>query len=666
MGQKAAFSNKRDKHSEIINLLVALFVTGFFMVLTFLVGTQYSQNGNYASIIAVALSGIVLYYFSRKLKLVAFALKNTTKAELAAALLLALGMVCALMIDFRNTVIENQKFFSKLLKMIPGSGFLNDYVIIVIALVFGIFCTLAISVALLGVIHFARYISSNPKLLTASDSDGEQNYGICKVLILVAVSTFMIFLSFQDSFWHDEVVWTLGEIIGRDFSQINKQLLSNGYNMPLYYWVIALVYNAFPFGEIFLYLPSVISVVAGLIFLSKGAEILKGKRFGFIVLCIAAASIALITKSASEVRPYGFLFCFSAMTLYAYIKRIKKNNFFNNFLFCISMVLFIYSHWFGALTLLFYGLSDIRLLVKKKLKISSFLPYIAAGGAGLVWFVLIIMNITHNQANTWAKPPLLLAPLQAVNFLVGGSLVFFVTFIIGAIAILKSRSLEDEADLPLQMLICLCGVVGITFVASKFILADRSFFINRYFFTVLPQAVMISAYGAALFIRLLGNVRDKFRLPNLKKMLCVVFTFVLLTNYVTAAACIYMERSTYKTAANKILSSEYNENALVVVGKAARPWIDYYFDKQHKKIPDNVVESYITETDNPQTRTLMFIEQGKQVRDKPFQANDLLKFKYVYTYTVSLPEECEEILNSDYTKIWDVSNETVALYERKG
>ena len=194
---------------------------------------------------------------------------------------------------------------------------------------------------------------------TSPNCKTSATYHIVGYTLLAMMAIVMLSLSSAQSFWLDELEWTIGKVANKSFAEITTQLLEDGYNMPLYYYTLAILYPLVPFGEVYLCALSIIFVLIGIIFTRLAAREIGGERLGFTALCIASLSSVLMIQGGWEVRPYAFYFCFSALTLWLWFRRTKNENRRNITAFGIAMTFLLYSHWFGVVLLAFYGISDL-------------------------------------------------------------------------------------------------------------------------------------------------------------------------------------------------------------------------------------------------------------------------------------------------------------------
>ena len=264
----------------------------------------------------------------------------------------------------------------------------------------------------------------------------EKYYKIFGIATLSIMFIVMCLYAAKQSFWLDELDWTIEFLAKSNIGDMLNQLLKTGYNLPLYYLIMFPIYKIVPYGELWLLFPNIIAAICGIYMTKKIGEKVGGKNLGFLSLCIAATSYVLIYKGVFELRPYAFLFCFSSIALYRYICRMENNNTKNNVLYTISIILLAYIHWFGCLLIAFYFLVDVFLWIRKKISISFIFPYVIVGIVFLPWFILMLTTHTTNFNEYWAGTPSISSLIFTFAFLLGYNIVCCILFAIAFISLI--------------------------------------------------------------------------------------------------------------------------------------------------------------------------------------------------------------------------------------
>ncbi|MDR1638576.1 MAG: glycosyltransferase family 39 protein [Clostridiales bacterium] len=472
----------------------------------------------------------------------------------------------------------------------------------------GVFAVFAMMTILMIIINFALSISKKPLGYLLAEEEDElsketiRKFRLWGFSLLALMAVLMFAFSSAQSFWVDELDWTIGKVANMTFLDITKQLLRDGYNMPLYYYALAVIYPLVPYGEGYLLSLGIVFVIIGIIILYFAAREMGGEKLGFIALCIASISSVLMSQGGWECRPYAFYFCFSALTLLFYVKRLKNENWGNILGFSVAMILLAYSHWFGAMILMFYAMSDLFLFVRKKINIRCIVSYLIAGAIILPWFVMMLLTVKSNLSSYWAGVPGLLRPVTTIRWLLSSNTLTFIVFAIAVAimtAVLIQNILSKEWNVNLfawiQMLLSAVFMIAATLIYSKFINPKGSIYVERYFFALVPQLILISAFGIQSAERLIKNDKSPEKRPNLIMYFAGFIVIVGISNYSFAILNITSLYEPYREAALYVENDEdaYLDKTVVVASTGGKSWIEYYFKKRGADIPNNIAAGYI-------------------------------------------------------------------------
>jgi hypothetical protein len=426
-------------------------------------------------------------------------------------------------------------------------------------------------------------------------------YRFISVCALIFMGCFMFVFTSSQSFWTDELDWTIGFVSGKalvDGEPIQgmlQALVDYSYNLPLYYIILMPLYFLMPYGETFLLIPSILFVVVGIVALGKTGRLIGGPDIGFLVFCVAVTSSTLMIQGAWEVRPYALVFCLSALTLLYYLKRFKmKIDTKNNIIYGMLLVFFLYSHWFSVILVSFYGCSDLYLRFKKKNSLNCILPYIGAGAFFVPWLVLVIMKHRVDLSGYAGQVPGFIAPLRTVYYLLSNTVIYLIVFCIGFCIIICQRRIARKekcfsyAGGWISLVMCIVWVVVPVLIYCKFIRPGDSFYSGRHFFVIIPHVLLIAAYG----IYRISVFFNKWR-NNMRIMACVFPIMVFLVagylNYSKSFRSVTALWEPYREVADYLMrDSEIYSDGSLIMTRSGTTWIEYYFHKRGWRIPQNV------------------------------------------------------------------------------
>jgi hypothetical protein len=347
-----------------------------------------------------------------------------------------------------------------------------------------------------------------------------------------------------------------------------------------------------PYGEVYLLLLPILFVTAGVVALSRAGREIGGEDLGFFVLCVAVTSSILVRQGGWELRQYAFLFCFSSATLLYYVKRSKEETTLNIVLYGISLTLLLFSHYFGSILALFYGLTDLCLWLRRKIAFKCVLSYLMAGVLFVPWIILVFIHHSGASGTFWAQPPKFTEPLLIIAYLLSNSLPCCLLFGTGFLMILFREKESAASNIWRCSIGSILWVLLTVFCYSKFINPGGSMFFDRYFFVILPHVFLVTAY-AAVWIYDVSTRKGAFAGTALRCSLLLLLLGVAAQNYhksflsVTSPWPFDRDIAEYLSRDRKV----HSEDSLVIVadaGLAFRGWIDYYFAARGYEVPSNI------------------------------------------------------------------------------
>jgi len=493
--------------------------------------------------------------------------------------------------------------------------------------------------------HSSKESESNPTLIP-SHRNKKTRFWISVVLLVIMLTVMVLFASSQ-SFWYDELEWSIGKVAGMNFVEICRQLLKDGYNMPLFYWILAILYRIMPYGEIYLLLPNILFILVGITLLYRVSQQLGGENVAFYSLVISTITTILLVMGAWELRPYALLFCTSTLTLLAYLSRRQAENWVNILFYAGSIILLLFSHWFGAIVILSYGLMDVSLWVKRKIQFKSFLSYILAGLVFLPWVVMVFLRVEQDLSAYWASQPMIFDFFSVILFLLSYNWITFLYFILSCwilwFTFLKERRNHSPSPLTsafIQLMYSILFVIGIDYLYSRYINTNGSVFVFRYFIVLLPHVVLLLACSTDIVMKNLYHIAKLWKIPQKMLLLICITLFLIIgvMNYSNAIQSIKSVFQPYRETAqfltNQALS--FQDNTLIITSSAGESWIDYYIQKRHFDLPENIASGNTIE--NFHSKMLytspisLIVKNGIETDSTILTTNEILRYEHLYLF----------------------------------
>ncbi len=480
-------------------------------------------------------------------------------------------------------------------------------------------------------------------------------YNYLTIVILLIAFIFMCLFASKQSFWIDELDWTIEYLNNESIITMLKGLLNTGFNLPLSYIIFYPIYKIAPYGELWLLLPCIVACIIGMYLIKKIGDKIGGNKFGLICLLCSVTSYIVIYQGAYELRPYALLFCFSALVLYRFLCLLENRNKNNIIFYTISLILLAYTHWFGCLIIVFYFLYELYLLIRKKSKITFLLPYIILGVTFLPWFILMIQHHTTNFTVYWAKPPTIRAACGIISYLLSGNLICKLLFIISGILFIIYFLLKKKEKIKFLWL-CIFSIIFIiltTFIYSVYINPAGSLFVTRYFFELLPHTFIIMAFPLYELCEL------KFNKNLHVEWVIIILLFIIIgyqnyTKVINDSSGIY---EPYREASEILVKNDIYTDDSIVITSISKTFLTYYFEKKGGKLPQNVFNSY---------SNTQFIKDGKIVNDINLTNEDLLKYNKIYIIEIHefVPTKILDLIKGNYELTKEYQNYGLYIYKK--
>lgn len=499
----------------------------------------------------------------------------------------------------------------------------------------------------------------------------ERKYWIPGVLLLVWMGVFAFANGNCQSFWADEMA-SIGFIRdGLSIPQVLNTYLYRENNLPLYPMLLYVTYRIMPYGEKYLLIPSILFCLAGIVFLALSAGRLKGKRAGFIALCLGASSNVLLWQAAWEIRCYAMAFFLSALVLYTFIGKMQKPDAKRMVLYGVAVAFCFWTHWFACILLFFYGVIDLTLVMLRKVSWKHLLCYVPGCLIYFPWLFASFYYKSWGLDHYWSEAPEWKDMLWAVLFYLSGNrILWYICLLTGAFlagralyVMRKSYAGERTGALLCAFCVAVTGwMIGFVFVFSKYIYPEGGLFVERYFTVVQPHILLITALGIDYIL----DLAEKFpKKPVVWTVRIAVISLLLVSfavSYRDAYRSIRKPMEPYREAADYLANEGgiWEENALFVGSNefcALDGFIEYYFEKRGYDAPAHIVDSMVHS--EQETR---FYPNYAQV-----PVEELLSYDRIYCMRIhmGMDEALEHLLEENYTMVQTKDETGVEIWEKK-
>ncbi len=460
----------------------------------------------------------------------------------------------------------------------------------------------------------------------------------------------MAYSAYHHGFWNDEMA-SIGYIrsdlsLGEMFHYYQTIEASN---LPLYPLTLFLTYRLLPATPLFMLMPGILAVLAGLAVLFSVAQKHIGRTGAMAMLLCAAVSTTVYSRTALQLRCYAFMFLFTILTLDGLLKYIQKNRFdAGAFIYTsLSMTGLLYSHFFGDLLLAFLGLGTLLYILLKKKPLYYLAPFGVAGLLFLPWFITSRIHSSSSLSDFWIGRPSLMKLPDTLGYLMGGNLclllLYGLSFILLALRVIRERNFFS---LPTLTLVIPPSLLLTIFLSAYIPGFPGSLYENRYFLVLLPLLLLTLAYGTESLFRILTSIPTRM---IRRASLCIAFLLFIIT-LLSAGKRNYEDFTDFSTRYEEparelaeFISGKEDRSLVVFLGRGRineviwRGWYDYFFARQGRPLPH-----------------VEFTEDGYPV--DYWEEHDLSPYDTVYVfadydYEYPYPEGFEFTFQDDYLRV---------------
>ena len=480
---------------------------------------------------------------------------------------------------------------------------------------------------------------------------------VCGILILIQVIFSLRFMGRQ-YFSLDEVS-QIGFIAKKNSwgRIVDYYLTSEVTNLPLWPLLAALWYRVVPYGEGWMRLLTVILTTVFIILSVKLAKEYGGEKTGLIMAVLMCISSLVMHKCGLTFRVHAFWMCFTSLSLWRYVKRLKtmgEETVKDVVILGICMAGLAYSHYFGCLTIIYLFLMDMVLFIRKKIRGIFILSYLIAGGSLLPWFILMMIKHTMNLSDFWPKTPTFESIPKALNYIVSHDEIVFILLLLAMIvsALLMLDSLLHEGkDFERRFIRFAFAFMPLLFIIADYIYSAHinprsGIFVLRYFLSVLPAALLSVAVLAE---DILDTISARFEVAEFLvygTVILFMVTYIGCPNYyydvkdeVTAPF-----DNTYGNVRDRVLPEILNDSTQTVIAinanRANADGFEEYYMEYGGKGPDVHVIS----------------NEDSDIRERIMAADTV----YVYQVMNGTPDEFTDVMGDAFHRTG--YDEDIGLY----
>lgn len=419
--------------------------------------------------------------------------------------------------------------------------------------------------------------------------------------ILLGILLIGIFLRLYDiggeSLWWDE-----GFSIQFANLKISQIFFLQEHNPPLYYIILHWWMNLFKISEFSVRFPSAIyGSIAILMIYNIGSEIFD-EEVGKISSLLLALSVFHIEYS-QEARTYSFTVLLTLLSVYFFIKLLKKVSFRFLIGYILCSILLMYSHAYGLFIIIAQNVYFIALvLFSREDGELSFKRWVLIQGILIILFapwvsIFISQAYNHNvQGDFWIKAPCLGSIISSFREFSSGSR--FLMLVFGMLSLLSLLSYEKiqgdfdrknffksiqsyswkisffQTDKIFLLSLWLLMPILLPFVISKFL---QPIYATKYTIVASLAFYLLAAKG-------ISNIKFSY-FKSMVISVVVFFSFVQIYNYYTE-----INKEQWREVANYIETSAKNDDLLLFnSGGAINRVFDYYSKRPcltKKKFPE--------------------------------------------------------------------------------
>lgn len=487
----------------------------------------------------------------------------------------------------------------------------------------------------------------------------------CLYIILAALQlVFMFYQCGKQSMWLDEMSF-LGTITkDKSCTDILWQYLSiDVTNLPLFPLITAVWYRIMPANDRLMLLLPELFAAGSLVVVSLLTEKRFGKRAGITASVLMLISCRSILNCGFELRAYALMLFLSSLLLLLHFERNDSIvvNIKLDAAYGVSLLLLLFTHYSGAILIAILGITDLVRILCKQIKITSLIPYVAAGVLFSPWFIMMLLNKQKSIGSFWTDPPTVPEIARTLKYLLSENEAIYVVFIVTVLIVCfgltrglhkSQKNLHMIIDAAEMTAVIFAMIMGV-FIYSAVINPGGGFFLKRYFLVLLPLMIAVTSFGIIYIQDFILEGKDEAKKYEL---MFVVIAFILIyfgfINLAEIRETSGTSWETFREAAayvreQGVLNDDGNAALVCSVNpRATAGFAEYYVRRGGREKEINTVS---LQGDDPVTEISKY---------------DRIYLVYVHKDLENLDPLIKETLTHDFKPVSEDENVKAAVYER--
>jgi len=492
------------------------------------------------------------------------------------------------------------------------------------------------------------------------------------VLFALLQLAFMFYQCGKQSMWLDEMSF-MGTITkDKSLKDILWQYLSiDVTNLPLFPLIAAVWYRIMPANDRLMLLLPEIFAAGALIVTSSIAERNFGRRAGIITAVLMFISKRSVLNCGFELRAYSCMLFLSALLLLQFFERRKRDRVYikskdrvdikQEVLYCLTILLLLFTHYSGAILIAVLGMVELFLILCKHKSLKTLIPYIAAGILFSPWFLLMLRYKEKSIGSFWVDPPTIPEISRTLKYLLSENEAVFIVFIITLIIIVwrlayslhKSEKPDERIVTAVEMsAVIFIMIIGV-FMYSAVVNPGGGIFLKRYFLVLLPLILPVTSFGMVYLQDIMSEGRD---IERKYEMMFVITVFTLiyfgLSNIADIRETSGSSWETFREAAAYVREQgvlDDGDNAVLVCSvnpRATAGFAEYYVRHGGR---ENEIDAVSLQGDDPVSELSKY---------------DKIYLVYVHRDLEDLDPDILNTLNRDFKLTAEDESVKAAVYER--